>query len=69
MWLLSQSASYLNSGGCQAMFLVTGKIETSLSFIREEEGPGELQTNEPHLCAWENQGTDPLGRHVKAHEG
>ena len=36
---------------------------------REEEGPRETQAGEPHFCAWENHGTDPPGRHVKAREG
>lgn len=35
---------------------------------REEEGPGELQAGESHLCAWEDHGTDSPGRHVKAYE-
>ena len=36
---------------------------------REEIGPRELHNDEPHLCAWEDHGTNPPGRHVKAHEG
>ena len=46
------------------------KKETSLQFTeREEEGPGELQAGESHLCAWEDHGADPPRRHVKAHDG
>ena len=31
--------------------------------------PRDLQTGEPHLCAWEDRGTDPPGSNVKAHTG
>lgn len=44
----------------------TGKRETSLPFKREE-GLRELQAAEHQLCAWEDHGTGPPGRHVKAH--
>ena len=37
--------------------------------VSEEEGPEKLQAGAPHLCAWEGHGTDPPGRHIKAHEG
>lgn len=30
-------------------------------------GCRELQTGEPHFCAWEYHGTDPHGSDVKAH--
>ena len=36
---------------------------------REEGGHGELQAGEPQLCAWEDCGTGPPRRHVKACEG
>ncbi|XP_031443854.1 TP53-binding protein 1 isoform X1 [Phasianus colchicus] len=36
---------------------------------REEGGPRELQASKPHLCTWEDCGTDPPGRHFKAREG
>lgn len=28
---------------------------------------GKLQAGEPHLCAWEDPGADPLGSNVQAH--
>jgi len=31
--------------------------------------PWELPTCQPHLCAWEDHGTDPPRRYVKAHGG
>jgi len=64
-------SSILEKSSLQAKFLMTGKRETSLPFIRNGEGKSwgttDSQTGEPHLCAWEDHGTDPSGRHVKAH--
>ena len=44
------------------------KREILLPFVRKEGKPGELQAGEPHLCDWEDHGTDPSGRQVKACE-
>jgi len=70
MWLPSYSPSYLKNSGCQENFqrLEKGKRHSHLQG-REEGGHGELQVHEPHLCSSEDRGTDPPGRHVKAHEG
>lgn len=32
----------------------------------KKEGLKELQTGEPHICAWQDDGTDPPGSNVKA---
>lgn len=40
------------------------KRETSLLFLKG--GPRELQTHEPHLCGWEDHGTDPHEGNAKA---
>jgi len=32
-------------------------------------GPWELSTCQPHLCAWQDHGTDPPKRYAKAHRG
>ena len=34
-----------------------------------KELPWELPTCQPHLCAWEDHGTDPPRRYAKAHGG
>ena len=53
--------SYLKSCGCKVRTQTTGGRVTSLPFIREQGGPGELQTGKSHLCTLEDQGTDPPG--------
>lgn len=34
----------------------------------EKERPGELKAGECHLCAWEDDGSDPPGWHARSHE-
>lgn len=43
-----------------------GNITPILKKGRKED-LGKLQDSEPHLCAWEDHGADPPGRHVKAY--
>jgi len=48
-------------------------VITKLTLLRSDKSStyisltGELQTSEPHLCAWEDHGTDTPGRYVKAY--
>lgn len=35
------------------------KKEASLLFLKPGERHRELQTSEPHLCAWDDHGADP----------
>jgi len=70
MWLLSPSPSYMKSHGCQVKpwGMEKGKHHSHLQ-EREGGGFGKLQASEPHLGSWEDHGTSPSGRPVKAHEG
>ena len=45
---------------------MTGKREILHPFLKKvERGPWELMTCQPHLCAWEDRGTDPPRRYAK----
>ena len=68
MWLSSCSPSYLKNHELSGE--VPGdwrKGNMTPIFEKGLQGrPGELWAGEPHLCAWEDHGADPPGRHAKA---
>ncbi|KAK4817941.1 hypothetical protein QYF61_002785 [Mycteria americana] len=45
----------------------TGKLVTMDKEKAEKRGPWELPTCQPHLCAWEDHGTDPPRSYAKAY--
>jgi len=59
----------MKSHACQVKFPVIGEKENNHSHFKEREKgvPTELQADEPHLCAWADDGADPLERYTKAH--
>lgn len=48
---------------------LTGKGETSPPFLKRVERHRELQTVDPHFCAWQDHGEDSPESNVKVHAG